>query len=266
MENLGIIAGEGDFPVIISRQLAEKGSKPKIAAIKNLTDETISQFASGIVFLKLGEVKKAIDFFKTEKIKTVIMAGRVRHASIFDIKPDLTAVKILARAKDKRADTILRAVCESFEKEGIKIVSSVEPLKDFLFEEKIYTKRKPTKKEIENIKFAEEIAHKISDADIGQTVAVKDKVVVAVEAMEGTDACILRAGRIAGSGCVIVKTARAKQDFRFDVPVVGIRTIKKLAEAKASALAAQAKATLFFDREEAVKLSNETGISIIGIK
>ncbi len=266
METLGIIAGEGDFPVIIARQLAENGFKPKVAAIKNFTDEKISQFASRTAFLKLGEVKKAIDFFKNEKIKTVIMAGRVHHASLFDIKPDITAVKILAKAKDRRADTILKAVCEEFEKAGIKIVSSVEPLKNFLFEEKIYTRRKLTTKETENIKFAEEIAHKISDADIGQTVIVKDKTVVAVEAMEGTDACILRAGEVAGEGCVVVKTARPKQDFRFDVPVIGLRTIKKLARAKAAVLAAQAGTTLFFDRDEAIKLADENKISIIGIK
>jgi len=266
MAVIGLIAGEGSFPLLVAGQLQKQGYDLKIAAIENHADNKIEEHASSVIWAHIGQLKKTIDFFKREGVKELILAGRVRHASVFSIRPDLTAVKLLASLKDKRAATMLKAVCGLFEKEDIKILSSVEPLKNMLFSEKSYTRRKPSKKEIKDMALAESAARVISARDIGQTAIVKDGVVVALEAMEGTDLCILRSGELAGAGTVVVKVGRPKNDTRFDVPVIGLRTVKKLVKAGASVLAAEAGSALFFEQEESVKLADENGISIVGVR
>ncbi|MDO9513142.1 MAG: UDP-2,3-diacylglucosamine diphosphatase LpxI [Elusimicrobiota bacterium] len=266
MALIGLIAGEGSFPILVAGQLRKQGYDLKIAAIQNHADGKIEEYASSFIWAHIGELKKTIDFFKSAGVKELILAGRVRHASVFSIKPDLKAVKLIASLKDKKAATMLKAVCDLFEKEGIKILSSVAPLESLLFREKVYTRRKPSKKELSNIALAESAAKLISGLDIGQTAVVKEGVVVALEAMEGTDACILRSGELAGAGTVVVKAARPKQDTRFDVPVIGLRTVKKLVRSGASVLAAEAGSALFFEQEESVALADEHHICILGIK
>jgi len=266
MPDIGLIAGEGSFPLLVAGQLKKQGYDLKIAAVENHADKKIEEYASSFIWAHIGQLKKTIDFFKREGVSELILAGRVRHASVFSIKPDLKAVKLIAALKDKRAATMLKAVCDLFEKDGIKILSSVEPLENMLFSEKVYTRRKPSKKEVRDMALAESAAKLISGRDIGQTAVVKDGVVVALEAMEGTDLCILRSGELAGAGTVVVKVGRPKNDTRFDVPVIGLRTVKKLVSAGASILAAEAGSALFFEQEESVKLADENGICIIGVR
>jgi len=261
----GIIAGEGSFPVLVAEHLSKIGGAIYTAAIINHASNEIEKYSHSVLWAKIGEIRKTINFFKQNGVEKIILAGRVRHADIYSIKPDLTAIKMLAGLPDKRAATMLKAVCGLFEKEGMSILSSIEPVKDLAFEEKVYTRAKPSKKEKKDIDFARRIASKLSGLDIGQTVVVKDGVVVAVEGMEGTDECILRAARYAGEKTVIVKLARPEQDIRFDVPVIGLRTIKKAVEAKAAVVAAEKRRTLFFDRNDAVKLADDEGIVIVGI-
>ncbi|PIV17747.1 MAG: DUF1009 domain-containing protein [Elusimicrobia bacterium CG03_land_8_20_14_0_80_50_18] len=266
MSVIGLIAGEGSFPILVAEQLRKQGYDLKIAAVKDHAMGGIEQHASSFVWAHIGELKKTIDFFKGEGVKELILAGRVRHASVFSIKPDLKAVKLLASLKDKRVSTMLKAVCDLFEKEGIRILSSVGPLESMLFRERVYTRRKPSKRELKDISLAESAAKLISGQDIGQTAVVKDGVVVALEAMEGTDMCILRSGELAGSGTVVAKAVRASQDTRFDVPVIGLGTIKKLVRSGASVLAAEAGSALFFEERESVALADENGICVLGIK
>ncbi|MEA2081896.1 MAG: UDP-2,3-diacylglucosamine diphosphatase LpxI [Elusimicrobiota bacterium] len=266
MAVIGLIAGEGSFPLLVARQLKKQGYDLKIAAIENHADKKIGEAASSFVWAHIGQLRKTIDFFKREGVEELILAGRVRHASVFSIKPDLKAVKLIASLKDKRAATMLKAVCDLFEKEGLKILSSVEPLKEMLFSAKVYTKRKPSGKEMKDISLAASAARLLSGRDIGQTATVKDGVVVAVEAMEGTDMCILRSGKLAGAGTVVVKVARPKQETRFDVPVVGLRTVRKLVQSGASVFAAEADSVLFFEQEESIRLADENGVCIIGVR
>ena len=261
----GIIAGEGSFPHLAAKQISEKGGEIYAAALDGYASNEIERYSEAVLWAKIGQLKKTINFFRKNGVDEIILAGRVRHASLYSIKPDLLAVKLLAGVKDKRAATVLKAVCRLFEENGIRILSSIEPVKNLAFEEKIYTRRKPSAKQKKDIEFARKIASRLSGLDIGQTVIVKDGAVVAVEAMEGTDECILRAGKIAGSGCVIVKLARPDQDIRFDVPVIGLRTVKKAAEAGAAVIAAQKDYTLFFDREEALEEADRAGIAVEGI-
>ncbi|MBA3066557.1 UDP-2,3-diacylglucosamine diphosphatase LpxI [bacterium] len=266
MAVIGLIAGEGSFPILVAEQLKKQGYDLKIAAIENHADKKIEEYASAFIWAHIGQLKKSIDFFKRENVKELILAGRVRHASVFSIKPDIKAVKLIASLKDKKAATMLGALCDLFEKEGLKILSSVEPLENMLFRDKVYTRRKPSKKEIKDIALASSAARALSSRDIGQTAVVKDGVVVALEAMEGTDMCILRAGELAGAGTVVVKVARPKQDTRFDVPIIGLRTVKKLVRSGAAVLCAEAGSSLFFEQEESVRLADENGICIIGVR
>ena len=266
IKNFGLIAGGGAFPSLAAEQLIKRGCNLKIAAVKGQADEEIGSRFQSVLWVNLGQLKKTLRFFRDGNIKKVIFAGRIKHADIFSIKPDFTAAKLLAGLKDKKAATVLKAVCDLFEKEGIGIMPSIEPVKNMLFRENNYTKTKPDKKTLRDISFARGIVREISNMDIGQAVIVKDGIVVAVEAMEGTDKCILRAGKLAGEGTVCVKVARDNLDTRFDVPVIGIRTVRNLAAVRARAIACQKGRTLFFDREESIKLADENKISITGIE
>jgi len=266
MKNFGLIAGEGSFPALVAEHLVKKGYTLKIAAVKGFADENLAKHFKTVLWVNIGQLKKVIRFFRSENADRIILAGRVKHAGVYSIKPDLAAVKLLAGLKDKKASTLLKAVCDLFEKEGIRIMPSTEPVKELLFQKKSYTKTKPDKKTLHDISFARGIARKISGADIGQTVIVKDGIVVAVEAMEGTDECILRAGDLAERGTVCVKVARETLDTRFDVPVIGAGTLIKLARARAKAIACQQGCTLFFDQEKSVKIADENKISIVGIE
>jgi len=265
MEKVGLIAGEGEFPLKIANALKEKNYFLSLIEISGFTNPEIRNFADEKIAVKLGQLQKTIKFLKKSDTRKVILAGRIKHTSVFSIKPDLLTIKILSKIPDKRAKSLLKAICDEFEKNGIKVLSSVELLSEFLAQEKVYTKRKPTKSQLKDIEFGKKIARQITALDIGQTVIVKDATVVAVEAMEGTNKCIERAGEIAGEGCVCVKFARPDQDFRFDVPVVGADTVQHLAKIKAKVLAIQKDLTLFLNPEKAIEIADKNGISIVGV-
>lgn len=266
MKNFGLIAGEGTFPSLVAEQLEKKGYNLKIAAVKGSADDGLEKHFKTVLWVHIGQLKKTIRFFQSENVDKIILAGKIKHADVYSIKPDLAALKLLAGLKDKKASTILKAVCDLFEKEGIRIMPSTDPVKELIFQKITYTKTKPDKKTLHDILFARGIAREISGTDIGQTVIVKDGIVVAVEAMEGTDECILRAGALAEGGTVCVKVARETLDTRFDVPVIGVGTIRKLAQVRAKAIACQQDCTLFFDQEKSVQIADENKISIVGIE
>jgi DUF1009 family protein len=192
------------------------------------------------------------------------MAGQVKHTKLFSVKPDFKAIALLARLKSKTADSILSAVCDEFKKDGIEFLPSDIYLSDFIAKKGNLTKIKPTKEQNEDIGFGAKIAKEIAKLDIGQTVCIKDKSIIAVEAMEGTDECIKRAGKITDK-FTVVKVARPNQNMRFDIPVIGLKTVETLKESKVSVLAVESGKTLILEIDEVLKKADENKICIVGI-
>lgn len=263
---IGLIAGNGEFPLFFARFAREQGKKIIAVALKEETTSTLEQDVEKLYWLHLGQLKKLIKIFKKEDIKTAVMAGQVKHFRLFDLlKLDSRAASLLSRLKDKRADTILAGVAEELSKEGIKLIDSTTFLSSFLPKEGILTSAKPTKSQWKDISFGYKIAKNIAGLDIGQTVVVKDRAVLAVEAMEGTDETIKRGGKFGRGDVVVVKVSKPQQDRRFDIPIIGETTIHVLREAKVSVLAFSAEATLLLDREKVIRLANDEKICLIAV-
>jgi UDP-2,3-diacylglucosamine hydrolase len=264
---IGLIAGNGSFPILFAQEAKRRGTRVIAVALKEEADPLLKDYVDAMTWLSLGQLGKTIEYLKEHGVQKAVMAGQVKHTQLFrDIVPDFRAVKLLSRVANKKAESLLGAVTQEFESEGIQFLSSATYLEHWLAGEGLLTRRKPSKQEEEDIRFGFELARQIAGHDIGQTVVIKEKSVVAVEAMEGTDACIRRAGEIAGPGCVVVKAARPKQDLRFDIPVVGERTLESLKQARATTLAVEAAKTLLLNKEELLKLADAAELSITGVR
>jgi len=261
---LGLIAGNGNFPLIFTKQAKKNGEIVIAIALFDETDKTIEQIADKTYWINVGQLSKLIEILKKENIKKCIMAGQVKHTKLFSVKPDLKALALLTKLKSKTADSILSAVCDELKKDGIEFIPSNTYLSEFIPKKAVLTKLKPDKNQKENIEFGFEIARKIAQADVGQTICIKDKSIVAVEAMEGTDECIRRAGKITNN-FIVIKVARPKQDMRFDIPIIGIKTIETLKEAGASVLAVESEKTLILEIDTVINFANENNICIIAL-
>ncbi|MGB9692960.1 MAG: LpxI family protein [Candidatus Sumerlaeaceae bacterium] len=264
-QRLGIIAGAGDFPKLVARAAKSAGTEVFILAIRGFAEEDLGQVCRHIEWLELGQLNRAIEILRSNGVHNLILAGRVPHTTIFQYRHlDWRAVKLLARAANKKADTLLGLISEEFEKEGVHVLDSSLFLKSLMPPAGLLTPHRPlTEREQEDLDFGFPIAKAIAGQDIGQTIVVKDKMVVAVEAAEGTDECILRAGSLAGRGCVVVKVSKPHQDFRFDIPVIGRKTIETMQRAGATALAVSAGECLIFDRDDTLALAEQNGIGIV---
>ena len=263
----GLIAGNGRFPMMVLEGARERGAEIVVAAIKEETSPEVEGFAVPVEWLSVGQLGKLLGFFKREKVTHAIMAGQVKHHQIFRLNalPDLKMVKLLARLATKNTDSLLGAVAGELAAEGITLVDSTLFLGAFLATEGVMTRRAPTKDERADIEYGLSIAREIARLDLGQTIAVKDRAVVAVEAMEGTDAVITRAGEITRQRAfVVVKVAKPNQDMRFDVPVVGLRTMETMKQAGATAIHLTAGKTLLFDKPELLEYANKQRIAIYG--
>lgn len=268
-EPLGVIAGSGRFPVLFAEEARKQGSRVVAVALKGVTDlPALKSAADEVREFALGQVTAPLEFFKKAGVKRAVMAGKVQHVSLFGgILPDLRAVKLLATLKDRRTDTILSAVAAEFEKEGIELLSSATFLQHLLPAKGVLTKRKPTPEEEEDAALGWKAAKALAGYDIGQSVAVQGKAVVAVEAMEGTDATLRRAAQLVRSNgeqpaLVLVKVAKPRQDFRFDLPVLGLDTLKVMAECGAKALCLEAGKTMIFDRDLFLKQADAQGLCV----
>ena len=261
---IGLIAGNGSFPLIFIEQAKKSGESVTAVALHGETDKAIERLADKTYWISVGQLAKLIDILKKENIKKCVMAGQVKHVKLFSVKPDLKAVKLLAMLKTKTAETILSAVCDELKKEGIEFIPSNTYLSAFMPARGPLTKIKPDKGQSADISFGFDIARSVAGLDIGQTVCVKDGAIVAVEAMEGTDACIKRAGGIT-RGFTAVKVARPKQDMRFDIPVVGIKTIETLKESGASVLAVESGKTLLLEMEDVIAFADSAGLCLVAV-
>jgi len=266
-DSIGLIAGNGLFPILFAQEARRRGTRVVAVALKEEADPQLKDCVDSMTWLSLGQLGKTIEYLKEHGVHKAVMAGQVRHTQLFrGIRPDFRAVKLLARVANKKAGSLLGAVTQEFEDAGIQFLSSATYLEHWLAAAGTLTRRQPSSEEKEDIDFGFSLAREIARHDIGQTVVIKDRSVIAVEAMEGTDACILRAGEIAGPGCVVVKAARPSQDLRFDIPVVGERTVESLKKARATVIAVEAGKTLLLNKDRLVELADAAEITLTGVR
>lgn len=267
MEKIGLIAGNKKFPILFSQAAKEKNYYIVAVAVRHETPPRLKKFVDKLYWVNLGEFSRLFEIFRDEGISKVIMAGQISPHRLFskELEKNDEIQNILQSIKDKKADTIFGAIAEKLKEAGLELMDSTTFIKDLLPKKGILTQGEPAFKEWEDIYFGLELAKEIAFLDIGQTVAVKDLAVVAVEALEGTDNLIRRSAKIARGGIIIVKVSKPKQDMRFDIPVVGLTTVKNLAKISAKCLAIEAGKTLFIDKEASIRLADKKGISIVAI-
>lgn len=278
---LGLIAGNGRFPFLLLEAARAHGAEVVVAAIKEEADPEMDARAAAdagirVYWLSLGELSRLIETFKSEGVTRAVMAGQVKHKQIFSsIRPDWRLGKLLLSLRTKNTDMLLGAVAKVLGDEGIEVISSTSYLEPLLAKPGVLTKRGPTKQEERDIAYGREVARAVAGFDIGQTVVVASQACVAIEAMEGTDAAIERAGALMRTleeeastldrSLTVVKVAKPKQDMRFDVPVIGVETIETMRRAGATCLAIEAGRTLVFDGDNAMTIADAAGIAIVAL-
>ncbi len=267
---LGLIAGNGRFPCLVLEAAHAQARPVTVVAIKDEAEPDLVAAAAArgatLHWVSLGQLGKVISVLKAASVTEAVMAGQVKHVKIFsDFMPDLTLLSVIRKLTSKSTDSLIAAVADVMQEKGIHLLDSTAFLSPLLAPAGILTRRAPDDREEADFTFGYGQADAVAGLDIGQTIVVKDRAVVAVEAMEGTDATIARAGQLAGAGTVVVKVAKPKQDMRFDVPVVGVPTIAAMRAAGATALSVDAGKTLLIDGPAAiVAAADEAGIAIVG--
>ena len=267
---LGLIAGNGKFPFLVLDAARAAGHDVVVIAIKeeafpDLADLAAKPPTAALHWVSLGQLGKCIDLLKAAGASQAVMAGQVKHTKLFaDIVPDLTLARVLMRRKTRNTDALISGVADVLRENGIELLDSTTFLGPLMAREGVLTARPPSQAERADVEFGCQVADRIARMDIGQAIAVKSAAVVAVEAMEGTDQMIARAGQLAGGGVCIIKVAKPQQDMRFDVPVVGVSTIAAMKAAGAAALSVDAGRTLMVDGDAIIRAADEAGIAIVG--
>lgn len=269
MARVGLIAGNGRFPLLVLEAARAMGHEVVVIAVKEEADADLDAAAARLGApmhrVSLGHLGTAIDLLRGAGVTQAVMAGQVKHTRIFsNVLPDLTLLSVLTRLRARNTDALIAAVADVMRSRGIELLDSTVFLRPLLARPGTLTRRAPSQREVEDLSFGYRMADAIAGLDIGQTVVVKDRAVVAVEAMEGTDATILRAGSLAGPGTVVVKVAKPAQDMRFDVPVVGIPTIEVMQRAGATVLSIDAGRTLVLDGEAFIDAADRAGLAVVG--
>jgi DUF1009 family protein len=265
-ERLGLIAGNGRFPIIFADNAKRLGYHVSAVAHEGETDPELANHVDRIHWIKIGQLNKLINAFKDDHVHQAVMLGGIKKTHVFTtVRPDFRALALAARLAVWKDDDILREIARELEKEGITICESTFGLEGILAEEGTLTVHQPSEKEWEDVRYGWDVAYHIGRLDIGQCVVVKDRVVVAVEAVEGTDEAIKRGGQLAKDGSVVVKRCKPQQDLRFDLPAVGPRTIDIMTSVKASVLAVEAGRTILLDRELMLKKAQAARIAVVGL-
>ncbi len=266
IEEIGIIAGNRSLPITFAREARRLGVKRLVAvAFENETDPALANFVDEIVWLKVGQLGKMIDAFKSRGITKCVMVGQIAPKNLFDLRPDFKAAMLLLRLKEKNAHTIFGAIADELLNEGVELIEASPWLKSIMPGDGFQLGHKLSQKE--DVVFGYKIAKAVSRLDIGQTVVVKNGVVLAVEAFEGTDECITRGGRLSGKdgGAIAVKVAKEKHDMRFDIPCIGSQTIQNCINNRFSALAIEANKTLILDMDKVTELIENNRFSLLTI-
>lgn len=266
MERIGIIAGNGKLPEIFIEKCILNGFEPYPVYLFDSVEESVKTNKNSVKY-SVAQPGKIISYFKKNNISRLVMLGKVEKSLIYsNLKFDFIAMKILFSSKNKKDKNILKAIIEYIEGEGIEVLPQNYLLEEYMSKEVEYTKRKLTSGDMKTIKIGMEAAKMLTDIDAGQTVVVKDESVIALEGVEGTDKAILRGGELAGKNCIVVKMARREQDYRIDIPTIGIDTVKKVVEINGSGIVIEANKMLFIDQEEVIEYANKNKIFIKGIK
>jgi DUF1009 family protein len=267
MARIGLVAGQGELPVIFAKKAREKGDTVIALGLKGSTSEELEKYVEKVYWFEWGDLKKAMLLAVTQRLRRIALLGKIDKKILFKDsgKLDKESKKITGSSGGKKDYNILKGVADLVKTVGIEVIDPTPYLEELIPMKGILTKRIPTKDEESDIEYGRKIALELARFDIGQTVIVKDKTVIALEAVEGTDETIRRAGSLVDGGFTVVKMARPAQDARFDVPLVGPETIKAMAESGGKVLALEQKKTFLMDKEEAVRIADEAGLSIIVI-
>lgn len=264
---IGLIAGNGPFPILFARKAAQRGYSVYAVGYHKETDPGLAEHVTAMETIYIGQVGRLFKFFKKHDVKAAVMIGAIKKpASVMEIKPDLKALALFAgMRKNTHDDRVLRAFADALEKEGIRVRSSTFLLPELLSPAGCWTRRKPTREEHDDLAHGWKMAKGIGQLDIGQCVVVANGSVLAVEAVDGTDATIRRGGGLSNGNAVVVKVCKPIQDFRFDVPAVGAQTIQTMHASGAGVLAVEAGKSVVFDKEEMVALADRYKIAIIAL-
>ena len=266
MKKLGLIAGNGRFPLIFAEEAKRAGYSVIALAHRGETDAAIERAADEVTWIYVGQLGKLIGAFHRAGVTEAVMAGGIRKVKLFgNFRPDLRGARFLAKLKSREDDVLLRGIADELAGEGIQILESTLCLSHIISAEGVLTKRQPRQQEWDDIRLGFHTAKEIGRLGIGQTVVVKNQVVLAVEAVEGTDAAIQRGGTLAKSGCVVVKVSKPQQDLRFDVPAVGVDTIHCLHDIDAAVLAVEAGKTILLEKENLLRQADSYGICVAGV-
>jgi DUF1009 family protein len=264
-ESIGLIAGKGQFPLLFAQAARRRGATVIAVAHKGETDPSLASLVQELHWVYVGQLGKIIRIFQGAGVRQAVMAGGITRGRLFrDFRPDLQAFKVIRQAGAGKDDRLLRAVAAHLEAAGITIAPSTLFLDDLLAEAGQLSRRAPTAEELQDMELGFRVAKEVGRLDLGQCVVVRRQVVVALEAVEGTDETIRRGGRLAGPGCVVVKVSKPHQDLRFDVPAVGLDTIRVMEEVRAAALAIEAGKTLIFNRPEMLQAAARAKIAVWG--
>ncbi|MEO7190661.1 MAG: UDP-2,3-diacylglucosamine diphosphatase LpxI [Vicinamibacterales bacterium] len=267
---IGLIAGNGTFPFLVLRAARQLGHDVTVVAIKGEAFAELDQTAAelghtSVTWVPLGQLGTCIATLRRAGVSQAVMAGQVKHVKLFtDVMPDLAMLGLLAKLRSKNTDALISAIADTLQRHGITLMDSTTMLADLLARPGVLTRTSPSEAMQADFDFGYRVADTVAGLDVGQTIVVKDRAVVAVEAMEGTDAVIARAGALAGRGTRVVKVAKPKQDMRFDVPVVGVATILAMQAAGADGLSIDAGRTLVLDGDRLFAAADEAGIAVIG--
>ncbi|MFO7875670.1 MAG: UDP-2,3-diacylglucosamine diphosphatase LpxI [Desulfovermiculus sp.] len=261
---LGIVAGEGQFPLLVAQGARRLGRPAVGIAFKDHTRPELSMLLDEVTWLRIGQLNKMLAFFKKNDVQEVVFAGGINKPRTLDMRPDFRAAKLLFQLRSKNDNSLLHSVVKLLEDEGFTPVSALQFVPSLRAPAGVLTKREPTRQEKVDIEFGWPLAKEIGRLDIGQCVVVREQMVVAVEAMEGTNETISRAGSLVGKGGVVIKTFKPGQEEYVDQPAVGLETIRTMLKAGATCLAVEADKSLFFDRQQALEIANEVRICIVG--
>jgi len=260
---LGIIAGNGVYPCLLADSARRAGLRKIVAAaFTGETDPALAQHVDVIEWMRVGQLSRLLKFFREQKIHQAIMAGQIAPSNLFDLRPDWKALLLLAQLKQRNAESIFAAIANELSKVGVDLLPATTFLEGSLAQAGLIAGPKLSRREEHDVDFGWKIAKEIAGLDIGQTVIVKNGTIVAVEALEGTNDVIKRGGTLARKGAVMVKVAKPNQDMRFDVPVIGLETLRVAAEAGLRAIAVEATRTLLLEKDEIVDVANRSKISI----
>jgi UDP-2,3-diacylglucosamine hydrolase len=264
---LGLIAGNGQFPFLVADAARRQGRRVVAIGIREETFPDLEARVDALHWVGLGQLGRCIEALRSEGVTEAVMAGQVKHRQIFSgIVPDLKMMGLLARLAVKSTDSLIGAVADVLASEGIRLLPSTALLQESMAAPGPMTRRRPSKDELADVAYGRQVARTLAGLDLGQTVVVKDRAAVALEAMEGTDEVIRRAGKLAGPGTTVVKVAKPRQDMRFDVPVVGATTVAVMREAAARVLALEAGRTLLIDKDRLLAEADGAGIAVWGME